>query len=102
MRRGTILRTIKNTILALSCITFMVVTGIFAAEIYLEQKSSANMKKVQDMANITINKSVNAVSDEGDVEEAKNLASLRIEYLAKKIQICPDGFGFRVRTLIIL
>ncbi len=84
MRRGSILKTIRNTILALSCITFMVVTGIFAAEIYMEQKSSANMKKVQSMADVTINKSVTAVSNEEEVEEANNLVSLKIEYLTKK------------------
>jgi len=84
MRRGFIIKTIRNTVLSLSCITFMVVTGIFAAEIYMEQKSGANMKKVQAMADITINKSVSAVSAEEEVEEAQNLVALKIEYLTKK------------------
>ncbi|SDB02439.1 sortase B [Butyrivibrio sp. INlla16] len=85
-RRGKIRKTIRNTILTLSCITFLVVTGIFAVEIYQEQKSSANMRKVQAMAAVTVGESgtvKKAISDDPD-DPKNNLAALKIEYLYKK------------------
>lgn len=85
MRKGSIAKTIRRTVLALSCITFLVVTGVFAVEIYMEQKSSANMKKVQDMAAVTVAKSnVVLAAESPEEEENTNLVTLKIEYLSKK------------------
>ena len=85
-RRGKIKKTIRNTILTLSCITFLVVTGIFAVEIYQEQVSSANMKKVQAMAAVSVSESKAAMDaiNESPEEQNTNLVSLKIEYLYKK------------------
>ena len=85
-RRGNIKKTIRNTILTLSCITFLVVTGIFAVEIYQEQVSSSNMKKVQAMAAVSVSnsKAVMDAKKESPEEQNANLVSLKIEYLYKK------------------
>ncbi len=84
-KRGKLLKTIRRTILVLSCATFLVVSGIFAVEIYAEQKSSLNMKKVQEMASVSVQKS--APAEETDTETAEkesNLVTLKMDYLKKK------------------
>ena len=84
MKRGKIAKTIRRTILVLSCATFLVVSGIFAVEIYAEQKSSSNMKKVQEMAAVSVNKSAASETVEDDPEKESNLVTLKMEYLKKK------------------
>ena len=84
-KRGKLIKTIRRTILVLSCATFLVVSGIFAVEIYAEQKSSSNMKKVQEMAAVTVIKSGPAENDTDDTDEkVSNLVTLKMEYLKKK------------------
>ncbi|WP_051208760.1 class B sortase [Butyrivibrio sp. WCD3002] len=85
MRKGTIAKTIRRTILALSCITFIAGTGVFAVQMYSEQKSSANMKKVQAMASVTVQKNNKVIAAGADPEEENtNLVTLKMEYLTKK------------------
>lgn len=85
-RRGKLKKTIIDTVLMLSCITFLVVTGIFAIEIYQEHVSSTNMKKVQAMAAVSVSNSPTAMEafNETSDEKSSNLVSLKIEYLYKK------------------
>ncbi len=84
MRRGMLAKTIRRTILILSCTTCLVVSGIFAVEIYAEKKSSDNMKKVQDMASVTVSKTGAALAESKDPEKSDNLVTLKMEYLVKK------------------
>lgn len=83
-KRGKIAKTIRKTILALSCITFIVVAGIFAAELYAEHQSSTNMKKVQKMAQVSVRTSSTAYAKEPEDEENSNLVTLKMGYLKKK------------------
>ncbi len=85
-RRGNILKTVRRTILILSCITFLVVTGIFAALLYAEHKSSTNMKKVQKMASVSVATASTVKAKEPDSEEKSNLVTLKMEYMKKKIR----------------
>ena len=83
-KRGNIAKVIRRTILTLSCITFIVVTGIFVVQVYAEKRSSDNMKKVQDMASVSVVTSPQAaVSEQGDDKDT-NLVTLKMEYLKKK------------------
>jgi sortase B len=52
---------------------------------YSEQKSSANMKKVQAMASVTVQKNNKVIAAGADPEEENtNLVTLKMEYLTKK------------------
>ena len=84
MRRGKIAKTIRHTILFLSCITFLVMTGVFAIEVYADHKSNVNMKKVQEMAQVSVKTSMPLNAVETDSEENTNLVTLKMEYLQKK------------------
>lgn len=77
-------RIIRKMILILSCATFLVVSGVFAAEIYAEHISSTNMKKVQSMASVSVQKNGELNETEEDTEKKENLVTLKMEYLMKK------------------
>ncbi len=83
-KRGNIAKTVRRTILMLSCITSIVVAGIFGVEIYAEHKSSTNMKKVQQMAQVSVYNASTVKAAEPDEEENSNLVTLKMEYLKKK------------------
>ncbi|WP_197027949.1 class B sortase [Butyrivibrio sp. WCE2006] len=85
-RRGNLKKTIRNTILTLSCITFLVMTGIFAIELLKEHRSTSNMRKVQAMAAVSVSNSKTVMEEKSksSEEQITNLVSLKIEYLYKK------------------
>ncbi len=83
-KRRSLAGTIRRTILILSCITFLAVAGIFAVEVFADYQSSVNMKKVQNMAAVSVKTSVSAFAATPSEDENTNLVTLKMEYMKKK------------------